>query len=35
MVLEKGLIIIGSSRSGLKDFEKIIELYCKYFEVFN
>lgn len=24
MVLEKGLTIIGSSRSGLKDFEKLL-----------
>ncbi|AAW53610.1 MULTISPECIES: alcohol dehydrogenase catalytic domain-containing protein [Staphylococcus] len=35
MVLEKGLTIIGSSRSGLKDFEKTIELYRKYPEVLN
>lgn len=30
MVLEKGLRMFGSSRSGKKDFEKVIELYKTY-----
>lgn len=30
MVLEKGLHVFGSSRSGKKDFEKVIELYETY-----
>ncbi|MDE6603714.1 MAG: alcohol dehydrogenase catalytic domain-containing protein [Lachnospiraceae bacterium] len=30
MVLEKGLHVFGSSRSGKKDFEKVIELYKTY-----
>lgn len=33
MVLEKGLHIFGSSRSGRKDFEKTVELYAKYPEI--
>lgn len=30
MVLEKGLTLQGSSRSGAKDFQKVIEIYKKY-----
>lgn len=30
MILEKGLRVFGSSRSGKKDFEKVIELYSEY-----
>ena len=30
MVLEKGLRVFGSSRSGKKDFERVIELYNEY-----
>ena len=30
MVLEKGLRIFGSSRSGRKDFTELIEFYKKY-----
>ncbi|MEO4054106.1 ribitol-5-phosphate dehydrogenase [Solibacillus sp. CAU 1738] len=35
MVLEKGLIIIGSSRSGVADFEKTVEIYKQYPEVID
>ena len=35
MVLEKGLRIFGSSRSGRKDFEKTVSLYEKYPEIAN
>lgn len=30
LVLEKGLTLIGSSRSGSKDFEQVVDLYRKY-----
>ena len=30
LVLEKGLTLIGSSRSGSKDFEQVVDLYHKY-----
>ncbi len=30
MVLEKGITLIGSSRSGLKDFQEVVELYKEY-----
>lgn len=33
MVLEKGLIIIGSSRSGVEDFKKTVKIYEEYPEV--
>jgi len=33
MVLEKGLLIIGSSRSGAADFEKTVEIYKQHPEV--
>ena len=33
MILEKGLRFFGSSRSGVKDFEKTVELYEKYPEI--
>ncbi len=33
MVLEKGLRIFGSSRSGLADFQRTIELFSKYPEI--
>ncbi|MDE6723954.1 MAG: alcohol dehydrogenase catalytic domain-containing protein [Eubacterium sp.] len=33
MILEKGLRFFGSSRSGVKDFEKTVELYKKYPEI--
>ena len=33
MVLEKGLRIFGSSRSGRKDFEKTVEMYQEYPEI--
>ena len=34
MVLEKGLRVFGSSRSGRKDFEQVIELYNDYPKLF-
>ncbi|WP_337018834.1 ribitol-5-phosphate dehydrogenase [Oceanobacillus massiliensis] len=33
MVLEKGLTLIGSSRSGAKDFQRTVDIYKKYPEV--
>ncbi|MCC3682722.1 zinc-binding dehydrogenase, partial [Staphylococcus epidermidis] len=33
MVLEKGITLIGSSRSGANDFQKVIDLYVKYPDV--
>ncbi len=33
MILEKGLRFFGSSRSGVKDFEKTVEMYEKYPEI--
>ncbi|MCD7723900.1 MAG: alcohol dehydrogenase catalytic domain-containing protein [Clostridiales bacterium] len=33
MVLEKGLRISGSSRSGIRDFERAVELYAKFPEI--
>ena len=35
IVLEKGLTMIGSSRSGLKDFEKTVALYRQYPDILN
>ena len=35
MVLEKGLRIFGSSRSGRVDFEKTVELYKEHPELVN
>lgn len=35
MVLEKGLCIFGSSRSGREDFEGLINLYCQNPDVIN
>lgn len=35
MILEKGLRVIGSSRSGKADFEKTVELYREHPEVVN
>lgn len=35
MILEKGLRLIGSSRSGREDFEKTVGLYCEHPEVLN
>ena len=35
MVLEKGLRIFGSSRSGRADFEKTISLYEEHAEIIN
>ncbi|MDE5996486.1 MAG: ribitol-5-phosphate dehydrogenase, partial [Eubacterium sp.] len=33
MILEKGLRFFGTSRSGIRDFEKTIEIYEKYPEI--
>lgn len=33
MILEKGLTVIGSSRSERQDFEKVMEIYKKYTEI--
>lgn len=33
MVLEKGLTLIGSSRSGAVDFQRTIDLYCQFPEI--
>jgi len=33
MILEKGLRFFGSSRSGVKDFEKTVDMYRKYPEI--
>lgn len=33
MILEKGLRMFGSSRSGVKDFEKTVQMYEKYPEI--
>lgn len=30
LVLEKGLTLIGSSRSGSKDFQDVVDLYIQY-----
>ena len=30
LVLEKGITLIGSSRSGTKDFQNVVDLYMKY-----
>lgn len=35
MILEKGLRFFGSSRSGVKDFEKTVEMYKKYPEIID
>ncbi|MEC4273416.1 alcohol dehydrogenase catalytic domain-containing protein [Adlercreutzia sp. R25] len=35
MVLEKGLRLFGSSRSGREDFEKTVEMYCEHPEVLD
>lgn len=35
MILEKGLRFFGSSRSGVKDFEKTVEMYEKYPEIID
>jgi ribitol-5-phosphate 2-dehydrogenase len=35
MILEKGLRIFGSSRSGREDFEKTVELYKRKPEIIN
>ena len=35
MVLEKGLRLFGSSRSGREDFEKTVELYREHPEVLD
>lgn len=32
MILEKGLRVFGSSRSGVADFEKTVQMYQQYQE---
>ena len=35
MILEKGLRVFGSSRSGVKDFQKTVEMYVKHPEIID
>ena len=35
MILEKGLRFFGSSRSGVKDFQKTVEMYDKHPEIID
>ena len=35
MILEKGLRVFGSSRSGVKDFAKTVEMYKKHPEIID
>lgn len=35
MILEKGLRVFGSSRSGVKDFAKTVEMYEKHPEIID
>lgn len=35
LVLEKGITLIGSSRSGVEDFKNVVNLYIKYPDVID
>ena len=35
MILEKGLRVFGSSRSGVKDFAKTVDMYKKHPEIID